>query len=37
MKIALVMENSQAAKNAIVEGALKRTVEPLPEIKEILD
>ena len=29
MKIALIMENSQAAKNAIVEGALKRTVEPM--------
>jgi len=29
MKIALVMENSQAAKNSIVEGALRRTVEPM--------
>lgn len=29
MKIALVMENSQAAKNSIVEGALKRVVEPM--------
>ena len=29
MKIALIMENSQAAKNAIVEGALRRTVEPM--------
>ena len=29
MKIALIMENSQAAKNSIVEGALRRTVEPM--------
>ncbi|MBQ9613880.1 MAG: RpiB/LacA/LacB family sugar-phosphate isomerase [Lachnospiraceae bacterium] len=29
MKIALIMENSQAAKNAIVEAALKKVVEPL--------
>ena len=29
MKIALIMENSQATKNAIVEGALRRTVEPM--------
>lgn len=32
MKIALIMENSQAAKNAIVEGALKRIVEPMGHI-----
>ena len=29
MKIALVMENSQAAKNPIVEQALKKVVEPM--------
>lgn len=29
MKIALIMENSQAAKNAIVEKALKTVVEPM--------
>lgn len=29
MKIALINENSQAAKNAIIEGALKRVVEPM--------
>ena len=29
MKIALIMENSQASKNAIVEAALKKVVEPL--------
>ena len=29
MKIELIMENSQAAKNASVEGALRRTVEPM--------
>ena len=29
MKIALIMENSQAAKNAIVEAALKKVVEPM--------
>lgn len=29
MKIALIMENSQAAKNPIVEAALKKVVEPL--------
>ncbi len=29
MKIALINENSQAAKNAIIEGALKKVVEPM--------
>jgi ribose 5-phosphate isomerase RpiB len=29
MKIALINENSQAAKNSIIEGALKSVVEPL--------
>lgn len=29
MKIALIMENSQAAKNAMVEKALKKVVEPM--------
>ena len=29
MKIALIMENSQAAKNAVVEKALKKVVEPM--------
>ena len=29
MKIALIMENSQAAKNALVEKALKKVVEPM--------
>lgn len=29
MKIALVMENSQAAKNPVVEAALKKVVEPM--------
>ena len=29
MTIALLMENSQAAKNALVEGALRKVVEPL--------
>lgn len=29
MKIALIMENSQAAKNAIVEKALRKVVEPM--------
>ncbi len=29
MKIALIMENSQAAKNAVVESALKKVVEPM--------
>ncbi len=29
MKIALINENSQAAKNGIIEGALRRAVEPL--------
>lgn len=29
MKIALIMENSQAAKNAVVEAALKKVAEPL--------
>lgn len=29
MKIALINENSQAAKNAVIEKALKKTVEPM--------
>ena len=29
MKIALINENSQAAKNAIVEKALRKVVEPM--------
>jgi ribose 5-phosphate isomerase RpiB len=29
MKIALINENSQAAKNSIIEGALKKVVEPM--------
>ncbi len=29
MKIALINENSQAAKNAVIEGALRRVVEPM--------
>jgi ribose 5-phosphate isomerase RpiB len=29
MKIALINENSQAAKNAVIEGALKKVVEPM--------
>ena len=29
MKIALINENSQAAKNAIIEATLKKVVEPL--------
>ena len=29
MKIALINENSQAAKNALIEAALKKTVEPM--------
>lgn len=29
MKIAIIMENSQAAKNGIVEAALKKVVEPM--------
>jgi len=29
MKIALINENSQAAKNSIIEGALKRVAEPM--------
>ena len=29
MKIALIMENSQAAKNELVYNTLKNTVEPL--------
>ncbi len=29
MKIALINENSQAAKNGIIEGALKKVVEPM--------
>ena len=29
MKIALIMENSQASKNAVVENALKKVVEPM--------
>ena len=30
MKIALINENSQAAKNGIIEAALKKVVEPRP-------
>ena len=29
MKIALINENSQAAKNGIIEAALKKVVEPM--------
>ena len=29
MKIALINENSQAAKNSIIEAALKKVVEPM--------
>lgn len=29
MKIALINENSQAAKNAVIEGALRKVVEPM--------
>ena len=29
MKIALINENSQAAKNALIEAALKKAVEPM--------
>ncbi len=29
MKIALINENSQAAKNSVIEGALRRVVEPM--------
>ena len=29
MKIALINENSQAAKNAVIEKALKKVVEPM--------
>ena len=29
MKIALINENSQASKNAIIESALKKVVEPM--------
>ena len=29
MKIALINENSQAAKNGIIEAALKKVVEPI--------
>lgn len=29
MKIALINENSQAAKNGIIEAALKKVVEPV--------
>ena len=29
MKIALINENSQAAKNAVIEEALKKVVEPM--------
>ena len=29
MKIALINENSQAAKNGIIETALKKVVEPM--------
>ena len=29
MKIALINENSQAAKNALIEAALRKTVEPM--------
>ena len=29
MKIALINENSQAAKNAMIEGVLRKVVEPM--------
>lgn len=29
MKIALINENSQAAKNSLIEAALKKVVEPM--------
>ena len=29
MKIALIMENSQAAKSALVESTLRKVVEPM--------
>lgn len=32
MRIALIMENSQAAKNSVVEAALRKTLEPLGHV-----
>ena len=36
MKIALINENSQAAKNGIIEAALKKVVEPMGHVLHIM-
>ena len=37
MKIALINENSQAAKNGIIEAALKKVVAPIQILRIVVD